>query len=264
MNQIFFNILSNAVKYTQEGGKIIFRMREHITGDAKMAFDCEVIDNGIGMSREFQEILFDPFSQEGRDDNSQSRGSGLGLAIVKKIIDLMGGTIGVDSELGKGTKFTFHFEFDSIRAEDITESDTRFAAENDKILNGKHVLICEDHPLNQQIAKALLEERGMIVEIAENGQSGIKEFMRSSESYYDVILMDIRMPVMDGYEAARAIRKLKRKDAVKVPIIAMTADAFEEDVEKCLEVGMDGHIAKPLDPDSMAEEIAASLSGNGR
>jgi len=218
-----------------------------------------ISDDGIGMSEEFQERIFEAFSQEHRDDSSESRGSGLGMAITKRLVDLMGGDISVSSRLGEGTTFTVTIEFDTIDRSMLGHDQRQpgGSAEYDNtVLSGKHVLLCEDHPLNQEIATTLLEEKDMIIELAEDGQQGLEKFMNSNAGFYDVILMDIRMPVMNGYETTEAIRSLDRNDAKTVPIIAMTADAFTDDIRRCMEVGMNAHIAKPLDIDDMFRTIA--------
>jgi signal transduction histidine kinase len=263
-NQIIFNLLSNAVKYTPEGGRISFSSVFSPCGSDKLSACIRVADNGIGMSEKFQEVLFSPFTQEERDDISESRGSGLGLAITKRLVELMGGTISVESEIGKGSVFTISFETGYVRAEDAPGTEAR-AAESGaaNVLAGKRVLLCEDHPLNQEIALALLGEKNMLVDVAGDGQRGVDAFSRSPVGYYDVVLMDIRMPVMDGYEAARSIRALDRPDAESVPILAMTADAFADDVRKCFEAGMDGHISKPIDPPALYAKLAETLQ-NGR
>jgi len=260
INQIFFNLFSNAVKYTPEGGTITYYLREHLDSDGKIVMNAEVRDNGIGMSEEFQKTLFEPFTQENRDDTSKQRGTGLGLAIVRQLLDTMGGTIAVKSEAGKGTVFFIEAKFDSISADELVDEQVRKApADYKSILAGKHVLLCEDHPLNIEIGRTLLEDAGMIVNVAEDGQLGLDAFLQAREGFYDVVIMDIRMPVMDGYEAARKIRSLCRSDAGTVPIIAMTADAFNDDVEKCFEAGMNGHIAKPIDPEVMYKTIAEMI-----
>jgi signal transduction histidine kinase len=260
INQIVFNLLSNAVKYTPEGGEISYSGKSRLLPDGKLATHIEVADNGIGMSEKFQQVLFDPFTQEGRNDNSELRGSGLGLSITKRLVELMGGTISVRSKLGEGTVFTVELTLDCAREDGTAGRQSALEKRGDEAaLCGRHILLCEDHPLNQEIAKALLEEKKMLVEIADDGQRGVSVFSRSPVGYYDAILMDIRMPVMDGYEAARKIRKLDRPDAKTVPIIAMTADAFEDDVQKCLDAGMNGHVAKPVEPGLLYSALADNM-----
>jgi len=252
VNQIFFNLLSNAVKNTPEGGTIKLRLRESMTKEGKMLLVAEVIDNGIGMSEEFQKVLFDPFTQENRNDISEKRGTGLGLAIVKKMTDLMNGTITVKSELGKGTCFTFRAEFEAVSTAKLKEDFLLKHDDDDyRVLRGKHVLLCEDHPLNQEITKALLDEKGMLVTVAEDGKIGIERFRGAPENFYSAVLMDIRMPVLDGIETTRQIRKIPRKDAKTVPIIAMTADAFAEDISRAKSAGMNDYITKPVEPDAL-------------
>ncbi len=263
INQIFFNLLSNAVKYTPEGGTITFYLRAIPIGMNRAKLDVKVSDTGIGMSEDFQKMIFEPFTQEGRSDISESRGSGLGLSIVKKLLDLMGGEISVQSSTGRGSVFHVSACFDSIEA-GIKKSAPAAApirADDYSELAGRHILLCEDHPLNQEIAKALLEQKNMIVQIADNGRFGVDCFAKSPIGFYDAILMDIRMPVMDGYEATKEIRALNRTDAASTPIIAMTADAFEDDVEKCLAGGMNAHIAKPVSPDALYRTIAGAICG---
>ena len=262
INQIVFNLLSNAVKYTPENGTITYQAAAGPAADGRMTMHIEVSDNGIGMSDSFQKVLFTPFSQEGRDDVSEQRGSGLGLAITKKLVDLMGGTISVDSQIGRGTTFIVDMPVTMVPEEAnrprTVSSDVSMGQGS---LEGRHVLLCEDHPLNQQIATTLLQRRGVIVTVAADGQQGVAQFNRSTIGFYDAILMDIRMPVMDGYEATRRIRALGRADAVTVPIIAMTADAFDDDVEKCQAAGMDRHLSKPIDPRRLYDTLAEMIAG---
>jgi len=261
INQIVFNMLSNAVKYTPEGGKIAYSVRGGQASGGRMDLHIQVSDNGIGMSEQFQKILFTPFSQEDRNDNSEFRGSGLGLAITKQLVDLMKGTIAVKSKIGQGTTLTVELQADCADARrDAGGSGAAPAPAHDQLLEGRHILLCEDHPLNQEIARQLLAEKGMVVEIADDGQRGVRAFSHSSVGYYDAILMDIRMPVMDGYAATRAIRALERPDAAKVPILAMSADVLTDDLQKCREAGMNGHVAKPIDPQTMYQEIARAIT----
>ncbi len=265
INQVFFNLLSNAVKFTPEGGSVTYRLREKRLGENRISITAQVADTGIGMSEEFQKILFDPFTQENRRDSSETRGTGLGLAIVKKILDAMGGTIRVESRVHEGTTFTVHADVDCVPARETPRAARADAlSDNGPALAGKHILLCEDHPLNQELAVALLKARGAVVTVAEDGKIGTGMFLKSIPHYYDAVLMDIRMPVMDGYEATKAIRALDRPDARTVPIIAMTADAFSDDVQKCLDAGMNGHIAKPIDPQRLYEMLAKVTAGEKR
>ena len=259
-NQIIFNLLSNAIKYTPEGGRISVSVSGKITEEDKDRLTAVIRDSGIGIDRELQKKIFDPFTQGERSDTAESRGSGLGLAIVRKLVQLMGGEVTVDSTPGKGSIFTVTADFDYIKADQATwKRESAGTGEWKDILKNRHILLCEDHPLNQEIARKLLEEKGMTVEIAENGKEGLKLFETSAAGSFDAILMDIRMPVMDGLEAARRIRGLSRKDAAEIPIIAMTADAFEEDIRKCLDAGMDAHVAKPVEPEILYRTIGETL-----
>ncbi len=265
LNQIYFNLLSNAVKYTPEGGTISLKINEEMIDNDHIHFTLTVRDNGIGMSEEFQKSMFEPFTQENRNDTSLTRGSGLGLAIVKRTVEAMNGTINVESKENEGSSFTVSIIFPCIKSsalENEKSVETKAVSQKDfSSLAGKHILLCEDHPLNQEIAKAMLEDKGMLVQIAENGQYGIEAFSKAPVGYYACVLMDIRMPVMDGYETTKAIRGLKRSDAKTVPILAMTADAFTDDVQKCLNSGMNGHIAKPIDPQKLFFTIQKFVIG---
>lgn len=258
-NQVMFNLLSNAVKYTPEGGKITMTVRGELLPGHKERIFTKISDTGIGMSEDFQKVLFEPFTQEERDDTSQKRGSGLGLAIVKKMVDLMGGSITVESQPGQGTTFFVTLDFDYLEADQAHWKKTETQNISGSELAGRHILLCEDHPMNQEVAKALLNEKQMIVEVAENGKQGVELFSHSPEGFYDAILMDIRMPVLDGYGAALQIRMLPRTDARTVPIIAMTADAFSDDVQQCLDVGMNDHIAKPVDAGQLYGTLSRAI-----
>ena len=260
INQIVFNLLSNAVKYTPEGGTIRYRVIEKRLDGSRMSMHIDVIDNGIGMSEAFQKVLFDPFTQENRGDSAEMHGSGLGLSITKHLVDDMGGQISVSSQPGKGTVFHLDFVLDCVPSvSEKAEVDSRQEDRNRSGLAGRHILLCEDHPLNQEIARTMLEKQHAIVTVAGDGEAGVRSFRSSSIGYFDAILMDIHMPVLNGYEAARTIRALKRSDAETVPIIAMTADAFDDDVKKSISAGMNSHIPKPVEPEKLYQELESLI-----
>lgn len=257
INQIFFNLLSNAVKFTPDNGHISLIVQADKQSETKMDLKFTVIDDGIGMSSEFQTIMFTAFSQEkNRTDNVQS-GTGLGLPIVKSLVELMNGTIRVDSDEGRGTTFYIELTADIAKKEEVQKKIeiTRTSFYN------KKVLLCEDHPLNAKIIIKMLEKKEMQVDLAENGQKGVDLFEKSDEYYYDLILMDIRMPVLNGLEATKIIRALKRQDALSIPIIALTANAYDMDVQSCLEAGMNLHLAKPVDADILFYSIQQLFDG---
>jgi CheY-like chemotaxis protein len=261
INQVVFNILSNAVKYTPQGGIISYSARGAMTGENSMHMHIEVSDSGIGMSREFQQRIFEPFTQEHAEDINQFSGTGLGMAITKGIIDAMGGTIEMESEEGKGTRFIIDMSVPAVTRDSIVtggQKSVEDKAYEDSRLLGRKILLCEDQAINQEIARTLLENKGMIVDVASNGQEALDIFEKSEIGYYDDILMDIRMPIMNGYEATTAIRSLERADGATVAIIAMTADAFENDIKKCLDAGMNAHVAKPIEPDRLYSVIAST------
>ena len=254
-NQIFLNLLSNAMKFTPPGGEISLHMSHTVPEPGLAAVKAVVSDTGRGMEPGFAVHAFDAFSQETAEDGE--RGAGLGLTIVKSIVELMGGTISIDSQPDKGTGVTV--ELTAAAAERPAAGESGLPAEQD-VLRGRRVLLCEDHPLNQKVAECLLEKAGMAVEIAENGSVGVDMFSRSSPGYYDAVLMDVRMPVMDGIAATAAIRALPRADAASVPVIAMTANAYEEDAEATRAAGMNAHLSKPVDPDALYGTLAEYLS----
>lgn len=256
-NQIFINILSNAVKFTPSGGTISMSATCIGETDEGMNMEFIVSDTGCGMSKEFLPHAFDNFSQEYEAQSMhKEQGTGLGLSIVKQLVELMDGTIRVESELGKGTTFTISLPV-KILDDDNRSSNHSVPAHG---LNGYHILLCEDHPMNSKIAVRLLEKEGCIVDTAENGKAGVDKFCSSDPHTFDAILMDIQMPVMDGLEATRAIRRLSREDAASVPIIAMTANAFVEDQRDCMEAGMNAHISKPIDTTQMYQTIYQYVS----
>lgn len=259
VRQIFVNILNNAIKYNKPGGKIFTKIQwKEADGDKDkekwITYSCTISDTGIGMSKEFLDHLFDPFVQEKVDARSVYHGSGLGMSIVKALVDKMGGTIEVESELGVGSTFIVAIPFEIASEEDAA---VKTEDKRDVSIHGVKVLLAEDNELNMEIATELLKEQGAQVTPVTNGAEALNLFKERPEGTFDVILMDVMMPVMDGMEAAKAIRALKREDAGTIPIIALTANAFFEDVKKCREAGMDAHLAKPIDVGKMVETIGA-------
>ena len=255
LDRALMNLLCNAGKFTEENGSVSLRLQELDAGDGTGRYEIRVRDTGIGMSQEFAERLFVPFERERTSTVSRIQGTGLGLAITKNIIDLMGGQITVQTEKGKGTEFTIVLSFPLAEPEKETTSDE----ENEISFEGKRALLVEDNMINMEIAQMLLDHEGFLIETAENGKTAVEMAAASKPGYYDVILMDIQMPVMDGYTATQAIRSLPDPALAGIPIIAMTANAFQEDVRKAEEVGMNGHIAKPLDIPSMKATLRRVL-----
>jgi CheY-like chemotaxis protein len=252
LEQIYVNLLSNAVKFTPQGGRVSLEMACQSAPDGQLLVKSHVRDSGIGMDPDFLPHLYEPFEQEARAQDNRD-GTGLGMAIVKSLVELMGGSIEVQSAPGKGTTFTLEMRFARAQQSPERAQPTLPAEQN---LAGRRVLMCEDHPLNTRIAQRILEKEGMTCEHAENGRCAVEMFSAAPAGWYDAILMDIRMPEMDGMQAAAAIRALDRPDARTVPIIAMTANAFDEDVRRAKEAGMDAHLAKPVEPQRMIETLA--------
>ena len=254
LNQVLLNILENAVKYTRPGGKIYFQIRELEEQEPGFAkYEFRVKDTGIGMSEEFQTRIFDEFSQENNGARTSYKGTGLGMAIAKKYVDLMGGKIEVSSRQGIGSTFTVEIPL-RIAEQILTEKEEKLRKDMD--LHGLHVLLAEDNDLNAEIAVSLLEEQGMIVTRAADGKSALLQFCNTAPGTFDLILMDIMMPEMNGYETTKAIRNLSdRPDGKEIPIVAMTANAFAEDVQAALDAGMDDHVAKPMDMDILISAI---------
>ncbi|KXL52686.1 aerobic respiration control sensor protein ArcB [Anaerotignum neopropionicum] len=249
LQQIFINLINNAIKFTPEGGSVDFFIYVDVFCENRLNVIFVVKDTGIGMSREFQKKMFEPFEQEDRNSQAES-GTGLGLSIVKNLIMLMGGSIHCESQPGKGTEFVVQIET-GICKDPPEKNTTNGVFGQDNALMGKRILLGEDHPMNAQICKAILEKMGCIVEHGENGKACVELFRKSPVGYYDAILMDIRMPVLNGCEAAIMIRSLIRKDAMRIPMIGMSANFEDKDIQKSLEAGMDAHIGKPIN----AQEI---------
>ena len=258
INKIALNLISNAIKFTHAGGTVTVTPYCHSACPGKECCGFAIEDTGIGMSEEFMKHMYEPFSQEKRSESVQTPGTGLGLSIVKKYVDLLGGTIQVESHLHAGTRWEITLPVTKLQ----NGLEEKPKAENLEVLKGRHILLCEDNQMNTEIASMLLKNKGMIVEAAENGMTGLKKFAASPEGYYDLILMDIRMPEMDGYEATRSIRALERQDALKIPIIAMTADAFEESVRAAKEAGMDAYVTKPVEPRKMYETLQQCIENS--
>lgn len=250
LRQIFMNIISNAIKYNKYGGKIFIQAIVLEQTEDKVTCRFSVTDTGIGMSEDFQKQMFEPFTQEHGENRSEFKGTGLGLSIVKRIIEEMGGEIRVESELDIGTKFSWDLTFPIDKA--INEK-TENIPDRIVTLRGIRVLAAEDNSLNSEILKFILEDMGINVNLVENGELAVKAFEESRPGEYAMILMDIMMPVMDGYEASGIIRNMKRPDAAKIPIIALTANAFAEDIVRSSEAGMDAHITKPIDENKLKE-----------
>ncbi|MDO4178959.1 MAG: response regulator [Phascolarctobacterium sp.] len=258
LREIYLNILSNAVKYTPAGGKVTLFMEEFPSEKEGYAcYKTVIADTGIGMSPDFLPTLFEEFSRERNSTESGIQGTGLGMAITKRIVNLMGGTIEVESELGKGSVFTVILPL-KIASEEESKRATNMAKEYaDVSFIGKRILLAEDNDLNAEIATEILQEAGFEVNRAEDGDVCVRMLKEAAPGYYDVILMDIQMPRMNGYEATRQIRKMTDLEKAGIPILAMTANAFEEDRRNAIEVGMNGHIAKPIDVGMLMESLAA-------
>lgn len=251
LSQILVNILGNAVKFTPDEGKIYFQVKEIAEEEEKAVYRFEIEDTGIGMEEAFLEKIWEPFFQENYRSCNGQKGTGLGMTITKKLVDLMDGTIKVESRLGVGSRFTVEIAFCIER----NGCETEKMQESEISLNGMKILLVEDNELNMEIAKTMLEEEGIEVTTAENGQSAVNIFHNCPEGRFDAILMDIRMPVMDGISAAKTIRKLPERDAAAIPIIAMTADAYEEDIQRTLEAGMNAHLTKPVQPEKLFQTL---------
>ena len=259
VEQIYCNLLENAIKYTPEGGSIHVEIKELPCERAGYAFNrIAVSDNGIGMSEAFQEHLFESFSRERNTTESKVIGTGLGLAIVKKLVDMMGGTIEVASRPGEGSTFRVYL---THRIADCPEAqgENREPEDASDILFGKRVLLAEDNELNAEIAMAVLEDMGIQTEWAEDGMVCVEMLEKAEAGYYDLILMDIQMPNMDGYEATRTIRGMADNTKSGIPIVALTANAFEEDRKKAFAAGMNGHLAKPIDVSKLEETLASTV-----
>ena len=253
LRQLFLNIYGNCIKYNKAGGKVSTYFKCIGTQDGIVTYEWTVTDTGIGMSEEFLEHIFEPFVQEKTDARSVYQGTGLGMAIVKSLVDKMNGTINVTSKEGEGSTFVIRIPFEiASETDDIHNNKEEQKAD----ITGVNILLAEDNELNAEIAQTLLVDEGANVTVVSDGEQAVREFARCAPHTYDVILMDIMMPKMDGMSATKKIRTMNRPDAAQIPIIAMTANAFEEDARKCVEAGMNAHLSKPLQMDVVVGTIA--------
>lgn len=257
LNRVLLNLLSNAYKFTPDGGKISVTLKQIANHDDSADYELHVKDSGIGMTPEFAAKVFEAFERERTSTVSKIQGTGLGMAITKSIVDLMNGTIKVVTAPGEGTEFIVNVNFKL--AEELEEESTAEDAEKVIDFTDKKLLLVDDIEVNREIAKMLLESEGFIVDTASDGSEAVEKVANSKPGDYDCVLMDIQMPIMNGYDAAKKIRQLENPKLAKVPIVAMTANAFSEDVKAALEAGMNAHIAKPIDVANMMETLAKIL-----
>ena len=260
IEQVLINIISNAIKYTPEGKTVDLIAEEYPAPGNVNKYRFIVRDTGIGISEEYLPYLFESFTREEKTTVNRVQGTGLGLAITAKVVELMGGTISVKSTLGEGSEFIVELELESLGDDNSTEA----GADIDVDLAGCRVLLVEDNVINAEIAAMILEEHGLSVDQAKNGQVGLERVQEMGVGYYDAILMDIQMPVMNGYEATAAIRDLDGDYYKSLAIIAMSANAYDEDVQACLAVGMNAHIAKPFNPDDLMKLLHTEIEKSAR
>ncbi|MFR8385912.1 MAG: ATP-binding protein, partial [Blautia massiliensis (ex Durand et al. 2017)] len=260
VKEIFVNILSNAIKYTPSGGSVMINIDELVCDEpGYMMVRTRVSDTGIGMSQDYLTKIFDAFTRERNTTKSKITGSGLGMSIVKRYVDLLGGTIDVESEPGKGSTFTVTLKHRIADESYYVKKHDEGSGTASKILEGRNILLAEDNDLNAEIAEAILEHAGLKTERVEDGIQCVNKITKMPVGTYDMILMDIQMPRMDGYKATQAIRHLPDKDKACIPIVAMTANAFEEDKRDAVAAGMNGHIAKPIQIDKLLSMLAEVL-----
>lgn len=258
LNQILLNLVSNAIKFTPKDGSITIKINEEVTKDNRVTYHIEVQDTGIGMNKEFIPHIFEPFVREQTSTISKIQGTGLGLSITKKLIDLMGGSITVQSIEGNGTVFNLSISFEIAEqvVPKVKAKTSNVSGQKPTAFDGKRVLLVEDNELNQEIAEAILQMAGFKVEIAGDGSQAVEMVKSSEVGYYDLVLMDIQMPVMNGYDATRAIRGIDNPALAQIPIVAMTANAFEEDRRSAFACGMNEHIAKPINVPRLVEVLS--------
>lgn len=260
LNRVLLNLVGNAYKFTPNDGAITVTLKEKDNDNEYASYILSVKDTGKGMSKEFVSRMFNAFERESDSTTSRIEGTGLGLAITKNIIDLMNGTIDVQTEVDKGTDMVMNFKFKIAQKEDIEASEETNEVTHQTDFANKRILLAEDNKINQEIATIVLSQLGFIVETAEDGKDAVDKVAASTPGYYDVVIMDIQMPVMDGFTATRHIRELENKELANIPIIAMTANAFKEDEQAALDAGMQAHIAKPIDINDITRKLSMVLS----
>lgn len=242
--QVYLNLLSNAIKYTQLGGNVRFSVQTiERPSKGKVDVHVEVRDDGIGMDPDFMKHMYEPFDRV-NDTPSTEQGVGLGLAIVHNLVGLMGGSVDATSQVGHGSTFTVKLSLDETP---LAPTDAKPDADANADLTGTIILLCEDQPLNTEVVSTLLESKGATVEKALNGSDGVNLYLGQPSGHYSAVLMDLHMPVMDGFQATRFIRNSGHEDAKTIPIVALTADAFDENRQKAREAGVDAHLMKPID-----------------
>ena len=259
LKQVLINVLGNSVKFTDAPGTITLNAAQTACNDERATLRFEMTDTGIGMDKEFIPRLFEAFSQEDTGNTTRYGGSGLGMAITRSFVEMMGGTIRVESEKGFGSSFTVTVTVGRAKENEKAATAGKDAKSAEVLPDRLHLLIVEDQEMNAEVLADLLELENISSEWAENGKRGVEMFAESEKGRFDVILMDMRMPVMDGLTATREIRKLDHPDALTIPIIALSANAFEEDVRQCLEAGMNAHLSKPVDLDRLKETLGRLL-----
>lgn len=259
LRQIFLNIYTNCIKYNRVGGKVTSRVENLGIKDFTVTYRWTITDTGIGMSREFLQHIFDPFAQERSDDRSIRQGTGLGMTIVKGLVEKMNGTIEIESREGEGSTFIITLPFEIAEKPPLPPANDAQAGES---IAGLHLLLAEDNVLNAEIAKTLLEDAGAQVTVVTDGKQAVETLEGSEPGTFDGVLMDMMMPVMDGITATHAIRALPRSDLATIPILAMTANAFAEDAQRCLDAGMNAHLAKPLEMQKVIRAIARFCRGD--
>ncbi len=260
LTQIYLNLLNNAIKYTPSGGQVRLTFSEESLSEGKTTLVCVIADTGNGMSAEFQKTMYDSFTRSTDSRIDKIQGSGLGLAIVKRLVTLMNGTIDCESAVGKGTTFTVKIPLEVSETGDAEQKAVPTTPVNDDYLRGLHILIAEDNDINWEIISMMLGEYGVQCKRAENGRICVNELTSSAPDTYDLVLMDVQRPLLNGLDATKEIRGSSREDLKHIPVIAMTADAFAEDIQRCIDAGMDAHVSKPIEIDKVLTTIRLILS----